>query len=496
MYKIKNFEPRNYQLEILNTTKNNNTLVVLPTGTGKTKIAILTAIERLNKNHSNVLIMTPTKPLSAQIQREFKSSTTIPPEQIILLTGALNPKKRQELWESCIIAVATPQTIQKDLENNRISLSSTSLLVVDECHRSRLNFANTKVANFYQQQSKSPCVLALTASPGGTKQKIDEIKENLSINAVEIRTEEDIEEFIQKKEIVWLEVNLPEELKKINHLIKTVYQDKTKDLKKIGFNKPTSIISKKDLIILQQKLRKDLSKKNPTAFYGLSLTALLIKIDYASELLETQGIKPLAEFLKKLETEETKAAKNILNTKEIQDAILLTNELLKRDVKHPKLYMLKGLIKKEIENNQKAKIIVFANYRTTIDEIVDFLNKEKSIKATKLIGQKSGLTQQEQINVIKRFEDDIYNTLVCSSIGEEGIDIKGATLAIMYDQGQSSEIRKIQRAGRVARLEAGKIISLLTKDTREIAYYWSSQRKEKTMKKVLSKMQESQTTLI
>ena len=66
----------------------------------------------------------------------------------------------------------------------------------------------------------------------------------------------------------------------------------------------------------------------------------------------------------------------------------------------------------------------------------------------------------------------------------------------MYDQGQSSEIRKIQRAGRVARLEAGKIISLLTKDTREIAYYWSSQRKEKTMKKVLSKMQESQTTLI
>lgn len=496
MYNIKNFEPRNYQLEILRTAKSNNTLVVLPTGTGKTKIAILTAIERLNKYSSNILVITPTKPLSAQIQREFQASTNIPPEQIVLLTGALNPKKRQELWESCIIAVATPQTIQKDLENNRISLSATSLLVVDECHRSRMNFANTKVANFYQQQAKNECLLALTASPGGTKQKIDEIKENLNINAVEIRTEENIEEFIQKKEIQWLEVNLPENLKQINHLIKTTYKNQAKNLRKIGFNKPTSIVSKGDLIILQQKLRKEISKKNPTTFYGLSLTAMLIKIDYASELLETQGIKPLTEFWNKLETDETKAAKNILNTREIQEAISLTNKLLEKDVKHPKLYILKGLIKKEIESNPKAKIIVFANYRSTIDEIIDFLNKEKIIKATKLIGQKSGLSQQEQINVIKRFEENIYNTLVCSSIGEEGIDIKGATLAIMYDQGKSSEIRKIQRAGRVARLEAGKIISLLTKDTREMAYYWSSQRKEKTMKKVLKTMQESQSTLI
>jgi Fanconi anemia group M protein len=183
--------------------------------------------------------------------------------------------------------------------------------------------------------------------------------------------------------------------------------------------------------------------------------------------------------------------------KEIQNAISLTSDLIKKDIKHPKLYMLRGIIIKEVNSNPNAKIIIFANYRNTIDEIIDFLNKEEGVSSTKLIGQKSGLTQQEQISIIKEFEKGTYNVLVCSSIGEEGIDIKGATMAVMYDQGKSSEIRKIQRAGRVARLESGKIITLLTKDTREIAYYWASQRKEKTMKNILTNMQkETQETLI
>jgi ERCC4-related helicase len=496
MHSIKDFTPRNYQTEISQTATVNNTLVVLPTGTGKTKIAVLTAIARLNsKIPSNILVLTPTKPLSAQIQQEFIANTSIPEEEIALLTGTVTPNQRQALWEQSTIIVATPQTIQKDLENSRISLSSTSLLVVDECHRSRDNFANTKVTSSYLEQSKFPRILALTASPGGTKTKIEEIKTNLNIEAVEIRTEEDIAEFIQKKEIKWLEVSFPPELKALHHLIKTAYRNRVGDLQKVGFNKPSAIVGKGDLIRLQIKLRKQLFRKNPTIFFGLSLTALLIKLDYAAELLETQGLIPLNEYWTKLSKEETKAAKSILKTPEIQQAILQTQTLIKKDTKHPKLYMIRGLVKKELQNPQ-AKIIIFVNYRNTISEILDFLNQEPEILATKLIGQKLGLTQKEQISIIKDFEEGKYNILVCSSIGEEGIDIKGATTAIMFDQGSSSEIRKIQRAGRVARLETGKIISLLTKDTREMGYYWASQKKEKTMKETLKNMQqETQTTL-
>ena len=494
MYKIKDFTPRNYQSEIAKTAKSNNTLVVLPTGTGKTKIALLTALERLNTHKpSNIIVVCPTKPLSAQIQKEFITNTTIPEDQIILLTGAILPKKRQELWEQATVIIATPQTIQKDLENERISLSPTSLLVIDECHRSRMNFANTKVTSTYTEQSKFPRILALTASPGGTKERINEIRNNLQIEAIEIRTEEDIQEFIQKKEIQWLEVTLPPKLKSLHSLIKQAYKFKLKELKKLGFTKPLHLISKGDLIRLQQQFRAQLHKKNPTTFYGISLTALLIKVDYAAELLETQGLTPLQEFFNKLSTDTTKAAKTILNLSEIQRAMSLTSELIKENIQHPKVYMLKGILKKELTQNPQSKIIIFANYRNTIDTLLLELNTLSSIKATKLIGQKLGLSQKEQISTINDFEQGKFNVLIASSIGEEGMDIKGATTAIMFDQGSSSEIRKIQRAGRVGRLETGKIISLLTKDTREMGYYWAGKRKENLMKKTLKNLQEKET---
>jgi len=490
MYKIKNFTPRPYQSEIAETSKNKNTLLVLPTGTGKTKTAILTAIERLNKYHpSNILMITPTKPLAAQIQKEFIESTTIPQDQIILLTGAILPKKRQELWESAVVTIATPQTAQKDIDANRISLSPTSLLVIDECHKSRINFANTKVSQKYMQQSKYPRILALTASPGGSKQKIYEIKKNLSIESIEIRTEEDIKEFIQEKNIRWLEIDFSEPLQEINNLIKTAYNEKLKNLRKLGFTKPLKLITKKDIIGLQQQLRKNLSRRNPIDFYGISLTALLIKMDYASELLETQGIQPVTDFWKKLEKDTTKAAKTILKIPQIKKAISLTESLIEQNIKHPKLYVLKGLITKELRKNPSSKIIVFANYRSTIKEILEFINKEEVIKATKLIGQKEGLSQKEQIQTIDNFERGKFNVLVGTSIMEEGLDIKsGAELAIFYDI-MPSEIRTIQRKGRVGRTKTGSIIFLMTNNTREQGYRWSAYHKEKRMKNILQNMQ-------
>ena len=285
-------------------------------------------------------------------------------------------------------------------------------------------------------------------------------------------------------------------MKQLQSLIKSVYREKLNDLKKIGFTKPISLITKKDLLILQQQLRKNLAKKNPSTFYGISLTALLIKIDYASELLETQGLQPLYEFWSKLGQDETKAAKTILNMEKIQQAISLTNELKERDLKHPKLYLLRGIIRKELEKNQNSKFIIFANYRKTIEEIIEFLNKEKNIKAKKLIGQKSGLTQKQQIEAITDFSMNKFNVLIGTSIIEEGLDVQGgADLAIFYDI-VPSEIRAIQRKGRVGRTKTGKIIFLVTNNTREQGYRWSAHHKEKTMKKTLQVMQkETQTGL-
>src|SRR3989338_8246689 len=204
MYSTKNFTPRDYQLKILNSCKNKNSLICLPTGTGKTKLAILIALNRLNEfPNSKIFFLTPTKPLASQIFEEFKEATNISKEKIILVTGAISPEKRIGLYENAVVVIATPQTIEKDIEKKRIDLNNFSLLIIDECHRSRQNFANTKVAKSYITDSKFSQIIALTASPGSDKEKINEICKNLYLNNIEIMTEEDneLKKHIKEKNI-------------------------------------------------------------------------------------------------------------------------------------------------------------------------------------------------------------------------------------------------------------------------------------------------------
>src|SRR3989344_7081766 len=492
MFELKDIQPRDFQLSILETCKNNNTLVVLPTGIGKTLLAVLLGLERLNKfPESKILIISPTKPLSNQHIETFKKNTNINENEILLLTGIIKAEKRKELWQNAKIIIATPQTIQKDLENSRINLKDFSMLCVDECHRSRENFANTHVTRYYFEQALNPRVIALTASPGGTLDRIKDVMKNLNLDAVEIRSDidKDVKQYVQKRDIELIEVELTKEMKDLHSIIKNVYLNKIGDLKKLGFTKPSHLINKKDLLMLQMQLRKNLNSGDRSAFYGISLTALLIKLDYMLELLEILGLRSLSKFLEKLKQDQSKAAKVILQDKKIQEAIKNCNELVEKNIDHPKFDKLKEFILNEIKNNKNIKIILFANYRDTIDNIITELRK-LDVKCVKLIGQNKGLTQKQQINTVKTFEESDDNILICSSIGEEGLDIKGVNVVIFYEA-IPSEIRRIQRMGRVARLETGKIMFLITKDTRDEAYFWSSYQKEKKMKKTLYGLKDS-----
>ncbi|MBU2634186.1 MAG: DEAD/DEAH box helicase [Nanoarchaeota archaeon] len=498
MFQIKNIIPRSYQENILKTALEHNTLVVLPTGMGKTAISLLLSIKRLNKYPlSKVLICSPTKPLCQQHLESFKKYTNLDPEDIVLFTGSIAPKKRIELIESSKILIATPQTIQSDIKNNRLSLKNFSLLTIDEAHRSRQKFANTIITKDYRETSQFPRILALTASPGGTKEKINEIINNLFIDKVEIRTEndEDILPYIQKRNFEWVTVELSKELKELHTLIKNSQKEKLKELKKLGYTKPTSLINKKDLLDLQRKYQQEIKNKNQLAFYGISLVAQLMKLSYCLELLETQTLTSLQQFFNKQKTQTSKAAKIVLDLKDIQKAISLNNKLIEKNIHHPKIEKLISIIKEQLSLNKNSKIILFTNYRDTVDELLRVLNNNY-ITATKLIGQKDGYSQKQQISTIKEFENHSHNVLITTSIGEEGLDIRGSDIAIFYDN-VSTSIRKIQRAGRVARLSSGKIIFLITKNTIDEAYYWKAKREEKSMQNILYKMQnkEHQKTL-
>ena len=276
-------------------------------------------------------------------------------------------------------------------------------------------------------------------------------------------------------------------------MIKEYYKERLENVKSFGIYKPLNVVNKTDLILLQRRLQGEIQKNNQSAFYGMSLVAQLLKLSYMLETLETQGVKSLMDFLKKLDTETSKASKTILMNPKI---ILVRQELEKlkeQDIEHPKFNKLLEIIKNNLETNKNFRIIIFATYRNTVDNIYNLLNNS-GISAIKLVGQNEGLTQKEQIESIKQFNDGIYNCLITTSIGEEGLSIKEADIAIFYDNTPSS-IRKIQRAGRVGRMKEGKVIFLVTKGTIDAAYYWKSKKDESKMKNILYKMKDKGTSI-
>ena len=80
---------------------------------------------------------------------------------------------------------------------------------------------------------------------------------------------------------------------------------------------------------------------------------------------------------------------------------------------------------------------------------------------------------------------------MATSIGEEGLDIAETDTVIFYEP-IPSEIRKIQRQGRTARTRTGKVLVMITKGTRDEAFYWSGYHKEQKMKKILYEMKNEQ----
>jgi len=488
MFSLQNFSPRLYQSNILKACIDKNCLIILPTGIGKTGISLLLAIERLNKfPDSRILFCSPTKPLCQQHKETFSSSTNISKEHLLLYTGLLKADLRQKLFPNSKVVIATPQTIESDIRNNCINLEDFSLLVIDEAHRSRMKYASTLVAKKYMETAKNPRILALTASPGSTKEKIKEICENLFIDNIEVRTDtdEDVIPYLQNKSIYYEEVHLTNEFEQIKKLLRSVYTEKLKHLRKIGFTKPPSLTNKRDLIMLQMQFQKELSRHNPSAFFAISLIAGLLKLSYLIELIETQSLKPLQNFFNKLSSESTKAAKSLMKTHEIIEAKNITGSLIDNGVLHPKLEKLILIIKKQLSTSPHSKIIIFANYRDTISEILEELSNVENCKPIKLIGHKDGITQKQQLETISRFESNEFNCLITTSIGEEGLSIGTLDTAIFYDNVPSA-IRRIQREGRVARIKPGKIIYLIVKNSMDSAYHWKARKDEKIMKTAIN----------
>ena len=496
-------ESREYQLSIAMRALDANTMVILPTGLGKTAVALLVAASRLYNEGGRVLMLAPTKPLVEQHLRFFERYLLVKSHQgselspFVMFTGEAPPGERTEDWNRATVILATPQVVKNDLIAGRYTLKDVTLLIVDECHRAVGNYAYVFLTQRYLATADKPLILAMTASPGGVQEKVQEVCTNLGIAHIENRTENDpdVRPYVFERDLEYISIDLPPDLKVAITVINALIEERLALLASLHFTVPKrEKLTMKALNEINAQIQQRIANRDPVAYSAASLYAGCMKLKHAITLAESQGSEVLKGYLAKLVAEGTgsggsKASQGLVKDQSFRE--LFERSLTWTQELHPKPEITLHLVREQLEAHPDSRIIIFATYRDTVQLLVDYLVKN-DIACERFVGQatkdtEKGLSQKKQIAALTRFREGGFKVLIATSVGEEGLDVPSTDMVIFYEA-VPSEIRSIQRKGRTGRSRAGRVVVLVTKGTSDEVFRHVSQAKETMMHKSMKVM--------
>lgn len=480
-------EPRAYQINIIRSTySGKNTLVILPTGLGKTIIAVFAIAKALHEG-KKALIVAPTKPLSEQHFQSLAKTLKVEQESMLLLTGSISKKKRQELVANARIITATPQTVANDMKKGEIKLEDYGIVVFDECHRAVGRYAYTYIAD--ECKIRGVQTLGLTASPGSDRKKINALVETLGIENIEIRisTDPDVEPYVMRKDTTVVAVEKTPTMNAILNLLKPVIKRHLESLYTHGLSpfRDFETLPKGRLLQIGDAIKRIQAANYK--FMGIFDYVYVLTLVHAYDLLSSEGIYPFVSYIESLENREVKsrALKNILANESVIAASKLARGALEKGEEHPKVGQVVSLLKKELSGQH---VIIFTQFRSTARMLTKIL-VTNDIAAREFVGKGVGVTQAQQQAIIAAYRDREFSVLVATSIGEEGLDVPAVDAVVFYEP-IPNEIRNIQRKGRAGRMKLGRIFILMTKNTKDETYLFISRIKEKRMRDNIMRIKE------
>ncbi|GAM37828.1 ATP-dependent DNA helicase [Talaromyces pinophilus] len=506
---------RDYQFNISQKGLFYNLLVALPTGLGKTFIAATVMLNwfRWTKD-AQIVFTAPTKPLVSQQVAACLGIAGIPRSHTTLLTGNVPPGTRAEEWQTKRVFFMTPQTLINDLKTGIADPKRIVLLVVDEAHRATGGYAYVEVVKFLRRFNQSFRVLALTATPGSNVEAVQAVIDGLDIARVEIRTEQslDIREYVHARNVDVQTFTNSEEMSLCMDLMSKALQPSVDQLRNMNayWGRDPMMLTAYGLTKARQQWMASDAGRN--ANFGLkgkvnALFTGLASLAHSIDLLKYHGIVPFYNHLVsfKSNTDGQKGGKT-------QRAIVQDDNFKKlmdhlqpwcRDIEfigHPKLGYLRELVLNYFMDNgegtngtrtSNTRVMIFAHFRDSAEEITRVLKRQEPIiRPHVFVGQASakgseGMNQKAQLSVIENFKNGTYNTIVATSIGEEGLDIGEVDLIVCYDS-SASPIRMLQRMGRTGRKRAGNIKLLLMQGKEEESYIQAKDNYEKMQELIAS----------
>ncbi|TXT65428.1 MAG: hypothetical protein BAJALOKI1v1_430019 [Promethearchaeota archaeon] len=506
-------EARKYQLEIAHKCVSKNSLIVIPTGLGKTIIAVLVSAKtlKISPPKSKIIIMAPTRPLINQHYDTFLEYLNIPESEFCVLTGKTSPEVRHLEFNDHQILFFTPQTLRNDIVSKRYDLTNVCLMIFDEAHHTSGDYAYTLLAEEYIEQNPDGSILGLTASPGASKEKINELCKSLYIPTdnihIRVRKDLDVKNYIKPMDIYKIGVNLTPFMEEIRKILNVILEESLQYLARLGFLSIKTIplyqkIIRKDLLELNRKLVALMSGEGdkPGVYKGLSVNAQALIVFHMLELLEQQGLDVLLLYLDKLRKDAHKKNSSKANRILASDSRIrkIHLELQKKSdyeqasLIHPKYLILHNILEDEFEQKPDSRVLVFVKLRASVKNIVTRLKQSEIIKPVRFVGQATkgeqdkGLTQSQQLEILEKFKEGEYNVLVSTNVAEEGLDIAECDVVVFYDV-VASEIRLIQRKGRTARYRKGKVIILYCRNTNDETYLLIALNRMKRMQSNLKK---------
>jgi ERCC4-related helicase len=471
--KKSSIEHRDYQDNLAKQAISENCLIVLPTGLGKTTVALHVIAEFLSRGKGGVLFLAPTRVLAHQHYEFLKNNLLI--DDVALVTGEDLLAKRKKLWINSVIC-ATPEIVKNDLDRQIVSPEQFSLVIFDEAHRTVGDYAYSGIAE--RLANTNVRIIGMTATLPSEKQKAEEMIKILKIASIAQRNEEspDVSPYVQQTDTQWIVVDLPPEMKEIQVLIKATIDSRYSELKKLGLNLSGNR-SMSELL----RVREFVIRQNRRAAKPL-FTA--IRLIHALNVFESHGVTSFLRFCERTQEKKGVGIRDLFeNDMNFGKAVRLAKEAQAKGIEHSKMEKLK-----EVLQGIPGKALVFTSYRDSVDVIHKKLN-EMGISAGFLIGKagETGLKQKKQIETIQKFRDGEYKVLIATRVGEEGLDISEVNLVVFFDNVPSS-IRYVQRKGRTGRKDYGKLIVLIAKDTTDETYYWIGKRKVTAAKGMGEKM--------
>lgn len=515
-----NLQLRDYQYNIVNRALFHNLLVALPTGLGKTFIASTVILNFLRWfPNLKLIFMAPTKPLVAQQIRACCGITGIPSTKVAILLDKTR-RNRAAIWDEKLVFFTTPQVVENDLATGIVDPKLVVLLVIDEAHRAKGNYAYNNVVKFLNRFNNSYRILALTATPASDVDGVQEIVNNLCISKVEVRTERsiDIFKYLKRKTIDRVAVGQSDEIHEAVDLLSSAIAPvlETANQRKIYEVREPLKINAFTALDAQHKLSRNPNIPEGLKWANYFILLLLVVVGQCLKRLNIYGIRSFYSYFYEKHKEFTtkynsKKSKNELAAKfyfhEKIKELLAKCEFLIQDrefLGHPKLEVVISELTTFFQNttNSDSRVIIFTEFRESALDIVraieqlgselkphifigqakekekfdedKFLKKgkkkkgaepkEKSSKEWKTSSERaqvSGMNQKMQKDLIKKFKSGVYNILVATSIGEEGLDIGEVDLIVCFDS-TSSPIKNVQRMGRTGRNREGKVLLLFS----------------------------------